>query len=57
MRKDRSTIASPREVEVVAEVMALDIMEELEVATGRATATAVLRGSIGELDKKIVIIN
>ena len=38
---------------MVVEVMAVAIMEELEVATARTTATAVLRGSIGELDKKI----
>ena len=45
MRRDRSTTVLPREVE---EVMAAVIMEELEVATGRITATAVLRASIGE---------
>ena len=38
---------------MVVEPMAAVIMEELEVATGRATATAVLRGSIGESDKNI----
>ena len=48
MRRDRSTTALPREVEEVVEVMAAVIMEELEVATGRITATAVLRASIGE---------
>ena len=46
MKRDRSTTALPREVEVVVEVMAVAIMEELEVATGRTTATAVLRASI-----------
>ena len=49
MRRDRSTTASPREVEVVVEVMAVATMEELEVAMARTTATAVLRASIGEL--------
>ena len=53
VRRDRSTTASPREVEEVVEVMAVAIMEELEVDTARTTATAVLRESIGELDKKI----
>ena len=49
VRRDRSTTASPREVEVVVEVMAVATMEELEVAMARTTATAVLRASIGEL--------
>ena len=48
MRRDRSTTALPREVEEVVEVMAAVIMEEREVATGRITATAVLRASTGE---------
>ena len=45
VRRDRSTTVLPREVEV--EAMAA-IMEELQAATARITATAVLKANTGE---------
>ena len=47
MRRDRSTTVLPRAVEVEVEAMAA-IMEELQAATARITATAVLRANTGE---------